>query len=132
MPRPISGRVTRRKVIQPTGAEARRGIEQRVIELRQRRERRAQHERHADDDMAEDQERDARPQAELIDEDERGEAEGERRQQQRRHEQQVEEPRPRRDGERAIAERGRGAEHERRAIVVQNATTRLVHAARCI
>ena len=39
--------------------------------------------------MAEHQERDARRKAELVDEDQRGEAEGERGKQQRRHEQEI-------------------------------------------
>ncbi len=61
----------------------------------------------------------------------RGEPEGERRQQQRRHEQQIEDARPGAMGARD-GERRRCAENERKSTVVQNATTRLVHAARCI
>ena len=63
--------------------------------------------------MAEDQQRNARAQSQAVDEDQRGKAEGQRRQQQRRHEQHVDRPCAQRRAAARDRQRRRGAEHDR-------------------
>ena len=89
IPRPISGSVMRRNVVSRVAPRLVDASSSAWSSCASAGDGRSQHERHAHDDVADDQERDRRMKAEQVDVDQCGESERERGEDQRRHEEHV-------------------------------------------